>query len=500
MKKIIEQNKGITLIALVTTVIILLILASIATYSGKDIIKSSKLTKFTTEMKIMQTEVNSLYDQLKNGNEEVLNYGEEISLSDNQAQKSFKGANITNTSGYRLYTEDTFKKLNIQEVDENKLVNIKERSVISYEGFKYDDKIYYTLEQLPQSLYNVEYKEEEQEPVIKEVKREKLGTDKWRITISQVNYEGNINKWQVKYKLETTSDTTENEEQNEEHWNISQDLSFIVTKQGNYEICVYNNNKQSKKTIISTDNWIIKDDKITNGIYYEESDTAQIEIPIGEYVEYNCTENIDTSNTQKNQYISSLENNGYANQIFKLNDYNGKWKIFGVENGKILLISDENIIPNSGGGENGLYTLFGKVAYKNCTTEIDKICNLYGQAKFADGGRSIKIEDINNITNYQEKEKNKYYNYTKTLSELGTSKYNLIANATKYYINSLYSNEDETTQGIRYCESSNNININGENLIENNEEKTIELSIKPIIYLKEEITLEKKADVWEISN
>ena len=43
-------------------------------------------------------------------------------------------------------------------------------------------------------------------------------------------------------------------------------------------------------------------------------------------------------------------------------------------------------------------------------------------------------------------------------------------------------------------------NINEKNNLENNEEKTIELSIKPIIYLKEEITLEKKADVWEISN
>ena len=47
MKKNIANSKGVTLIALVITVIVLLILASIATYSGMDIIESSKLSTFT---------------------------------------------------------------------------------------------------------------------------------------------------------------------------------------------------------------------------------------------------------------------------------------------------------------------------------------------------------------------------------------------------------------------------------------------------------------------
>ena len=67
MKKDIANSKGVTLIALVITVIVLLILASIATYSGMDIIESSKLSTFTAEMKIMQTQVNSLYDKWKKG-------------------------------------------------------------------------------------------------------------------------------------------------------------------------------------------------------------------------------------------------------------------------------------------------------------------------------------------------------------------------------------------------------------------------------------------------
>ena len=46
------KESGITLVALVITVIVLLILSSIVTYSGLNVVKSSKFTVFTTGMKI----------------------------------------------------------------------------------------------------------------------------------------------------------------------------------------------------------------------------------------------------------------------------------------------------------------------------------------------------------------------------------------------------------------------------------------------------------------
>ena len=77
-----RKNNGITLISLVITIAVLVILASIATYSGVNIIRQSKLNRFTTEMKIIQTEINSLYDKYSNGTEEekanILNYGKSL--------------------------------------------------------------------------------------------------------------------------------------------------------------------------------------------------------------------------------------------------------------------------------------------------------------------------------------------------------------------------------------------------------------------------------------
>ena len=62
---VIKNKKGITLIALMITVVVLLILASVATYSGIEAIENSKYTKFKAELKIMQSYINSWYEECK---------------------------------------------------------------------------------------------------------------------------------------------------------------------------------------------------------------------------------------------------------------------------------------------------------------------------------------------------------------------------------------------------------------------------------------------------
>ena len=110
MKKKINSAKGITLIALVVTIIVILILASVGTYNGIEAVKTAQLNKFMSEMKIMQVQVNNIYDKYKNG-EEVLGYtGEEIIANigklpstspkaDNMFKEGTSG--IVDRSGYR---------------------------------------------------------------------------------------------------------------------------------------------------------------------------------------------------------------------------------------------------------------------------------------------------------------------------------------------------------------------------------------------------------------
>ena len=259
-----KNNSGITLISLVITIILLLILATIGISSGISTVRSSRLTKFTTEMNLMQQKVNELYDSYTNnrtvnvaGNEytgtDIANIGNDISdVSEEQRNEVFSasGAGITDTSGYRYYNASIIDGLGIDGVDGEFFVNVAKRSVISVDGFEYEGNKYYTLEQLPEGLYNVEYNPQqvEGEPTF-DVNYEKIGNDKYEISISNIQYEGYINKWYAKYK-----------EEQDENWKTSENLNFTVDQMGTYQIKLYNGDIETTdekvKTIKVTDSYV----------------------------------------------------------------------------------------------------------------------------------------------------------------------------------------------------------------------------------------------------
>ena len=253
MKKI--NNRGITLAALVITVIILLILASVATYSGLNVVKFSKLTTFTTEMKIMQTKVNEIYQKYKDGNSieidgttyygknknsgepTILDIGQTLDSVSTQANKVFteRASGITDKSGYKYWNNELVKKLGIDGVDGDFFVNIEKRSIVSYDGVTYEGKDYYTLEQVPNNLYNVEHEGQSQSVPTFDITSEEIEKETWKVTISNIQYNGYISKWEVKYQLK-----------GETNWQTSQDLSFTVTKAGTYNVKLENGDISSE--------------------------------------------------------------------------------------------------------------------------------------------------------------------------------------------------------------------------------------------------------------
>ena len=230
-----ENKKGITLVSLIVTVIVLLILASIATYSGINVISSSKLTTFTTELKIMQTQVNALYEE-----DSTKEYGDELTENiKKQADIVFteSESGITSEDGYRYWSNNLIKELGIEGVEQDFFVNLKTRSVVSYEGFQYEGKTYYTLNQLPEGLYNVEYIENTANEPTFNVMMEEISENKWRISITNIQYEGYIDKWYVNYQLGNQNYKSE-------------DLSFVVTQKGDYSISISNGNVKSNNITV----------------------------------------------------------------------------------------------------------------------------------------------------------------------------------------------------------------------------------------------------------
>ena len=158
----VKNNKGITLIALTITIIILLILASITIYSGKESIKKAQLESLKTNMLLIKAKAKEYVEQasFKNGvnkseiSEEAKNElkGKEANASDYSKQ------NITINGGEILYklTSDNLKEIGLKDVklgsNEEYLVkyNIKDVTVEVYNtsGYENNGTTVYSLSEL----------------------------------------------------------------------------------------------------------------------------------------------------------------------------------------------------------------------------------------------------------------------------------------------------------------------------------------------------------------
>ena len=149
MKKITKDNKGITLVALIITIIIMLILTSVTVYTGINTYNSSKVNAFVTKMQLLQTKV----DDMKNEKtiDELLQLGTEVNSNDSL---NFAFANneisTNNPSEYRCFTEEmVLNEFNIENIASDILINFNTREVVSVNGIEYEGKMYYTQYKLP---------------------------------------------------------------------------------------------------------------------------------------------------------------------------------------------------------------------------------------------------------------------------------------------------------------------------------------------------------------
>ena len=193
-----KNSKGITLVALTITVIILLILASVITYSGISTIQSSKLNKYKQELEIMQSEVNLLNEKYSTEIEagQEIEIGEELTNSEEE-NNAFTGADETDKTGYRVFTKETLEELGIDGIEREYLVNIAKRKVISLEPFEQDGEVYYTLDQIsPQNTIEYGIDRGEVEFSIET----NIVDEGLEVTVSDIRYSKYVGKGSILYQ------------------------------------------------------------------------------------------------------------------------------------------------------------------------------------------------------------------------------------------------------------------------------------------------------------
>jgi len=169
-----KNEKGITLASLVITIIVLMILASIVTYSGVGTIRYTNYNKAKAEIEMMQTNVNTWYDEYKKIEvteeevpegetaEDILESKQQMFIAQYGVPTSHDSCDNTilnstiqgvRENGYTVNTENlmfmsiqTLKnKLGI-DFAYDYLISIPERQVILFNGVLYNNKKYYTAE------------------------------------------------------------------------------------------------------------------------------------------------------------------------------------------------------------------------------------------------------------------------------------------------------------------------------------------------------------------
>lgn len=239
MENLTKENKAITLVALVITVVIMLILISVTTYTGIDTYKNVKVNQFVDRMQLIQAKVDEYSpDELKTlGSdattcqamlETAYNNGEDISSSD--------------ISQYRYFSsDDLLKTFDLDDINDEILVNYNTREVISFTGIDYEGKIYYTQYKLPNAQTRITTTEQDRTLEFNlETEMDGLNAS---ITISDISISNGTLQYQKDGDNYWTTITNYTE--------ASKDNKINLTESGKYKIKLVDNvnNNQIEKEL-----------------------------------------------------------------------------------------------------------------------------------------------------------------------------------------------------------------------------------------------------------
>lgn len=234
-----KNKDGITLVALVLTVIVLTIMVSVGLRIGSNNIDEVRLKSFYTKLEVATEGI----EKISNTNESYIDENNNtIYLKQQGVEPTVAQTELIESLGYsstnfKYFTaEEVENDLQIHGVDLNLLIDFENKIVINPEGIEIDGVKYHTLEN---SKYSVQLNSNKNVGTPNFTYTvENYGANKYKITITPVNV-GDIKDGLVKYKKE-----------NANYWNIAKDNIIIINELARYNIkYVDANNNSITKTI-----------------------------------------------------------------------------------------------------------------------------------------------------------------------------------------------------------------------------------------------------------
>lgn len=278
-----NSQKGITIIALVITVIMLLILASVATYTGIESYDKAEQIKFVSQMKLIQTKVDEKVQEdgfTLEGYGTILTDEQKQTINNAVANGEILSPTEDDYSNYVRYfsKEQLSTQLSLDNIDEGIIINFKTREVISTVGFEYGGTIYYTQYKLPKGEKLTQYVKPN---TTLSVEYSKILQDlSWVIKIEEVKRIEKDNTDGTELKLDTLKYELGKKNSNGDEYTYLKQTNpneILISEAGDYSIKVIDNagNETEKKFTIKIanppmikDNWVkLKKTKTMNEKY-----------------------------------------------------------------------------------------------------------------------------------------------------------------------------------------------------------------------------------------
>lgn len=243
-----KEKKGITLVALIITVVVLLIITAVSINFGTDSLDDTRLRGFYAELEIVQKRVDDIATTnetyvLPDGDITTTVYLKDTGTVLTEEQKSFITGLKFDPTNFKYFTSEQLETiLDISGIEQDVFIDFTSRKVISAEGIDIKGEKYYTLED---NTYYVEY--EGNKPTLNEITYtiESYG-ESYKITVAPTySSTTNVNKY-VKYKKSTSK-----------YWETSTNLEIIIESLGDYDIIYedsYDNSLTEKITVALDDN------------------------------------------------------------------------------------------------------------------------------------------------------------------------------------------------------------------------------------------------------
>ncbi len=150
-----NKEKGITMISLVITMIVLVILASVTIYVGNDVINQAKLQTINTNMMLIQAKVKTIAEQVEFDSTTNSYVGTKLSeISDNKIQKLIDSGSIPSSDMEKCYFLSQYSLnsmgLGKVKVEDGYVVDYEKNEVWYVKGFEKKGEVYYKLSDMRQ--------------------------------------------------------------------------------------------------------------------------------------------------------------------------------------------------------------------------------------------------------------------------------------------------------------------------------------------------------------